>query len=222
MAIGVMASPARPVTATASTEPDRPAAEVEVEADMLVELPGIPVPSRMGTVSGDRPVARAPSAPVAAPSAPVVAPVSVTAPAVGIDAALTPVGLNDDGSMAVPPTTDIVGWYDLGPVPGARGPAVLAGHVDSRTGPGAFFRLRDLRPGDEIHVALQNESAVRFVVERVESHPKDQLPVNQIWDDTTEPVLRLITCGGGFDRSRRSYRENIVVFARLAPPPGTT
>lgn len=217
MALGMLAPPARPIGPVAAPPPDRPAA---AEPGVSVELPRIPVPSRMGSVSGAaRPVTRAPThAPTGAEAVP---PVGITAAAVGIDAPLTPVGLHDDGSMAVPPTTDVVGWYDLGPVPGAPGPAVLAGHVDSRTGPGAFFRLGDLRPGDEIDVELEDGGHARFEVERVESHPKDQLPVEEIWNATDEPVLRLITCGGDFDRSRRSYRENIVVFARLAPPADT-
>ena len=113
------------------------------------------------------------------------------------------------------PGVDQAGWYELGPRPGEAGPAVIVGHVDSRSGPAVFFRLGQLRRGDNIVVGQAGGGSQAFLVERVERQAKEALPVKRIWNRTNQPLLRLITCGGSFDESARSYRDNIVVFARL-------
>lgn len=142
---------------------------------------------------------------------------SLSIPAIGVDARITAVGLRADGAMQVP-DPDTVGWYERGPRPGERGPAVLVGHVDSRTGPAVFHRLRELRRGDRIVVRSDDggSSSSTFVVRRVERHPKTALPTERIWPDTSRRLLRLITCGGSFDRAARSYRDNVIVYAALA------
>jgi Sortase domain len=140
-------------------------------------------------------------------------PVSIAIPAVGVDARVVPVGLRADRTMEVP-GVDLAGWYEPGPRPGEAGPAVLVGHVDSRHGPAVFFRLGELRPGDRVEVGWQGGTARSFVVERVERRPKEALPVERIWNRTRQPVLRLITCGGSFDRSTGHYRDNVVVYAK--------
>ena len=140
-------------------------------------------------------------------------PVSITIPAAGVDARVVPVGLRADGTMQVP-GVDLAGWYEPGPRPGESGPAVMVGHVDSRHGPAVFFRLGELRRGDRIVVGQQGGGGRAFMVDRVERRPKEALPAERIWNRTREPVLRLITCGGSFDRSTRHYRDNIIVFAR--------
>jgi sortase (surface protein transpeptidase) len=94
---------------------------------------------------------------------------------------------------------------------------VIVGHVDSREGPAVFFRLGELRRGDRIMVGRDGGATVAFTVERVERHPKEALPVERIWSPATRPVLRLITCGGGFDRSTGHYRDNVIVYANLTP-----
>jgi sortase (surface protein transpeptidase) len=139
-------------------------------------------------------------------------PVSIQIPAIGVGARVVAVGLGRNGSMEVP-AVDLAGWYEPGPRPGAAGPAVIVGHVDSRRGPAVFFRLGRLRRGDRIVVGRARAGAVSFVVERVERVPKRELPTTRIWNDTRRPVLRLITCGGSFDRSTGHYRDNVVVYA---------
>jgi Sortase domain len=139
-------------------------------------------------------------------------PVSVAIPAIAVDARVVPVGLREDRTMEVP-TVDLAGWYELGPRPGEAGPAVIVGHVDSRRGPAVFFRLGELRRGDRVVVGQRGGAATSFRVERVERHPKEALPTRRIWNRTRDPVLRLITCGGSFDRSTGHYRDNIVVYA---------
>jgi hypothetical protein len=56
----------------------------------------------------------------------------------------------------------------------------------------------------------------RFAVDRVEQHPKDDFPTGAVYGVTERPTLRLITCGGAFDRSVRSYVDNLIVYASLA------
>ena len=142
-------------------------------------------------------------------------PVSITIPAAGVEARVVPVGLRPDRSMEVP-GVDQAGWYEPGPRPGEAGPAVIVGHVDSRSGPAVFFRLGQLRRGDQIVVGQAGGGSRSFLVERVERQVKEALPVERIWNRTNRPVLRLTTCGGSFDRSTGHYRDNIIVYARAA------
>ena len=107
------------------------------------------------------------------------------------------------------------GWYAAGVVPGDQGPAVIGGHVDSRSGPGVFFRLRTLRPGDLVDVTRSDGRTVRFSVIAVALYPKDRFPTEAVYGPTSGPELRLVTCGGTFDRSARSYDDNVVVDAAL-------
>lgn len=164
-----------------------------------------------------------PSAPTTttAPPRPSVArhgsPVGVRVDAVGIDVPLVPLGLEPDGTLEVPSDFQTAGWYRHAPLPGDVGPAVIAAHVDSYRGPAAFFELRDVRPGDEVAVTYTDGTEVRFRVDRVERHAKDAFPTDRVYGNVDDAQLRLITCGGQFDRSVRSYRDNIIVWAtRLA------
>lgn len=124
-----------------------------------------------------------------------------------------PLATADDGTLQVPATAQDVGWYSGGPVPGDDGPAVLAGHVDLDGRPGVFSRLSTMAPGQQVSVLRPDGEAVRFVVTRVEQHAKDAFPTDAVYGPTEAPELRLITCGGSFDDRRRSYRDNVVVFA---------
>ena len=142
-------------------------------------------------------------------------PVSIQIPAIGVDARVVAVGLGPDRSVEVP-AVDLAGWYEPGPRPGEAGPAVIVGHVDSRRAPAVFFRLGQLRRGDRIVVGRARGGARSFAVERVERQPKQVLPVARIWNPTRRPVLRLITCGGSFDRATGHYRDNLIVYAGLA------
>jgi sortase (surface protein transpeptidase) len=142
-------------------------------------------------------------------------PVRVVIPAIDVAADLVGLGLNDDQSMEVP-NFGLAGWYEPGPRPGEPGPAVIAAHVDSVDGPDVFFRLKDLTRGDRISVELADGSTEEFVVRRSEQQLKQQLPVERIWNDTDEVVLRLITCGGEFDPNERSYESNVIVYAAAA------
>ena len=129
-----------------------------------------------------------------------------------------PPGLQADGSLEVPPGGFPAGWFTGAPMPGEVGPAVMAGHVDWGGSPGVFYDLRSLKPGDEITVSRADGTAVLFAVASVQQFSKDAFPSAAVYGNLDHPGLRLITCGGSFDRAERSYVDNIVVFADLVTP----
>jgi sortase (surface protein transpeptidase) len=140
-------------------------------------------------------------------------PSTLQIPAIGVDTTVVPLGQNPDGSAAVPTATTYTGWYDLGPVPGDAGPAVILGHVDSYTGPGVFFNLKYLLPGDTITVT-DGKVPFTFQVQQVVTYAKGDFPTAQVFGSTPDAELRLITCGGPFDRTIGHYEDNVVVYAR--------
>ena len=150
------------------------------------------------------------------PPGPSSPPLRLTIPSIGVTTRLLRLGLEADGSMQVPVAFDRAGWFAKGPTPGQVGPAVIAGHVDSRTGPAVFYRLRELRAGDTVQVERADGTRLRFVVEDARRYPKTSFPTAAVFGPAPWAALRLVTCGGDFDRSARSYRDNLVVFARLA------
>ncbi|MGI8574723.1 MAG: class F sortase [Egibacteraceae bacterium] len=143
-------------------------------------------------------------------------PTFVEVPTIGVRAELVELGLNDDGSLEVPKVFSQAGWWTGGHEPGERGAAVIVGHVDSYRGPAVFFRLRDLARGDEIIVHRRGGSTVSYLVDRIEQHDKGAFPTDAVYGETDEIELRLVTCGGDFDRQARSYRDNLIVFATAA------
>lgn len=170
-------------------------------------------------------VAPAPSTPQTPPAAVLGAsrPTRLTIPAIGVDTAgLIDLGLRADHTMEVPADAETVGWYTHSPTPGERGPALLAAHVDWQGRLGVFHGLRKLTPGDHVTVERADGSAVSFTVRRVEQHPKDRFPTQAVYGHVESPELRLVTCGGQFDREAGSYRDNIVVYAQMtgSPHPG--
>ena len=162
----------------------------------------------------------APSTAAAGAVAPLPAadPVHLDVPAIGVSSDLLSLGLNPDDTVEVPPLAadSKAGWYRYSPAPGQLGPSVILGHVDSAEyGPGVFFKLGALRPGDTITVSRADATVATFAVDRVASYAKDQFPTLDVYGNTDDAELRLITCGGAFDSSARSYLNNIVVYASL-------
>jgi hypothetical protein len=155
-----------------------------------------------------------PTAPAATPNLPT----RVTVARLGIDSPLEPLGLLADGSLQSPTKWQEAGWYAEGVRPGAIGPAVIAGHVDSVTGPAVFYRLREMRVGDDITVTDAGGSARHFTVTDVKEYPKTAFPTAEVYGPTVLPVLRLVTCTGDFDYKARSYLDNLVVSAALQQP----
>ena len=143
---------------------------------------------------------------------PVAEPVRVRIPALRVTSSLQRLGRQRDGTIAVPKPAGVAGWYKEGPRPGQPGPAVILGHVDSRTGPGVFFALADVPSGAVVHVDRADGSTVSFRVTRVDRVPKARFPTDLVYAPTLRPSLRLVTCGGSFDVDRRSYRDNVIVY----------
>jgi hypothetical protein len=146
-------------------------------------------------------------------------PARLEIPAIGVDTVLQRLGRAPDGTVEVPAGPrewEEAGWYEGGTRPGDPGSAVILGHVDSRRdGPAVFYRLRELRRGDQIKVVRADGSIVRFSVDRTEQYPKSRFPTDAVYYPTLTPGLRLVTCGGEFDTSIHHYRSNVIVFATL-------
>jgi hypothetical protein len=207
--------------AQAAAAPE-PVAE-PVAAPVVVGEPGARAGAPSAPVAAAaavRTVARADAAPLA-PVARLVShslpdPVRVRVPRLGIDAALDPLHLGPAREL-VPPSYGRAGWYQRGPEPGELGRSVIAGHVDSRTGPDVFFSLRKIRVGDRIVVDLGDGTRVVFRVQEAASYPKSAFPTKRVYGGKrTTAQLRLITCSGAYDRDRGGYQENLVVFASRA------
>lgn len=153
----------------------------------------------------------------AADSAPAAPPVEVVIPTIGVTSTLEDLHLLPDGTIAAPVDYGKAGWFADGVVPGAPGPAIIAGHLDSqKRGAEVFYRLRELRPDDLVIVKRADGTSVTFRVTNVEEFLKDEFPVEVVYGPTPGPALRLVTCGGKFDRNAGHYRSNTVVFAVLA------
>jgi Sortase domain len=142
-------------------------------------------------------------------------PVRLVVASAGIDAAVTPVGVDANGAMVVPKEVSEVGWYRYGSAPGsAAGAAVIAGHVDARTqGAGALFGLRRVGVGDRVVVTLAGGPTLAYRVAGKETIVKQRLPVERLFARDGAPRLVLITCGGPFLPELSSYRDNLVVVA---------
>lgn len=143
-------------------------------------------------------------------------PTRVRIPAIGVDAPLGPLHMDDStGELQAPVDYQLPGWYEEGTTPGDIGPAVIAGHLDSKDGKAIFYRLPELRPSDLVLV-LRDGKWLAFQVVSTARFAKNKFPTAQVYGPTPDAQLRLITCGGGFDQERRSYRDNVVVFAVAA------
>lgn len=145
-------------------------------------------------------------------------PVRVDVDAINAHSSLVQLGLNADKTVQVPPVSQPLqaGWYKFGVRPGEVGKAVLLGHVDGGGQLGVFNRLRDLKAGDVAKVTEQGGQVLSFVVKQVQEVPKNQFPTQAVYGPSNQRELRLITCGGAFDKSSGNYVDNIIVSAVLS------
>ncbi len=190
LALSACAGPAEPAAAPPSTTSTAPA----------------PVPA-------PTPTRAAPAVTSALDPATVPEPTAVAVPALGIEQDLIGLGIAGDGTAEVPVDFDDVGWFTPGGRPGARGPTVLMGHVDSTAGPAVFSELGDLAPGDTVALTVADGSVATYTVTGTEQVAKDSFPTAAVFGATADDVLRLITCTGAFDAGARSYTDNLVVTA---------
>jgi LPXTG-site transpeptidase (sortase) family protein len=166
-----------------------------------------------------------PAAPDAAAAAPAAAatgpsrslPTAIDVPAIEARSSLVPLGLNADKTVEVPPVDQPLqaGWYEYGPTPGEIGPAVILGHIDGDHRKGIFWRLRELKAGDPVHIDRADGGRLTFTVTKVDQIAKKSFPTEAVYGNTDEPELRLITCGGAYDAASRNYQDNVIVYAEL-------
>ena len=185
-------------------------------------VPGLAVASQTGRPAAPvgkpafAPIPVGKQAPVPLPSVRRVArPVALVIPSIGVSTTLVHLGLTASGALQVPPSTSVAGWYTGSARPGAIGSAVIAGHIDSVSGPGVFFRLRLLHRGSRVYVRRANGSVAVFEVTAVHTYLKSHFPTEAVYGPEPDAELRLITCGGSFDFATGHYLSNTIVYASL-------
>jgi hypothetical protein len=159
------------------------------------------------------PVASATGVPIDAQVLPPSKPAWLEIPAIGVHTGqIIALGLNHEGTLEVPADAESTGWFTQSPTPGEIGPSVLAAHVDYDRQPGPFQRLHELAPGAEVIVHRGDGTVAVFTLYRVAAYPKSAFPTDAVYGNTAGPELRLITCGGEFNRSTRQYVDNVVAY----------
>ncbi|MBW3667290.1 MAG: class F sortase [Actinobacteria bacterium] len=133
-------------------------------------------------------------------------------PAIGVESELVALGLDVDKTIEVPEDFSVAGWYRHRARPGEVGPMVILGHVDSFEGPAVFFELNRLQAGDLVELTRSDGRIAVYEITSVEQFPKDDFPTDRVYDWSNAATLRLVTCGGNFDRDRRSYDDNVIAF----------
>jgi hypothetical protein len=175
------------------------------------------VPAPTGPIVGQPAVLPRRARLTIARAVPVARPVSLIIPEIGVKTQLIELGLTAGGALQVPSTTTVAAWYTGSPRPGAVGPAIIEGHVDSLTGPGVFYRLSELQPGDRIYVRRADGTTVEFRVTAAQTYLKAYFPTAAVYGPTPDPELRLITCGGTFDYATGHYLSNTIIYATESP-----
>ncbi|GAA3378976.1 class F sortase [Streptomyces sannanensis] len=151
------------------------------------------------------------------PALPRSVPKRIVIPEIAVDAPFTELSLGASGQLEAPPAHDnnLVGWYKGAATPGERGTSIVAGHVDTATGPAVFVELSMLKSGSKVDITRADGTVAKFKVDSVESFSKAKFPNERVYADTPTAQLRLITCGGEYDKKAKDYKENVVVFAHL-------
>jgi LPXTG-site transpeptidase (sortase) family protein len=203
---------AAPLATVGEEKPSPTAVAIPAET-----VPGVPTlgddDQDEGSAEGDPTLDGLPAEPPEQGLSNDVRPVRVKIPAIDVDANVIDLGLNPDRTLEVPTDYAETGWYTGRSVPGAVGPSVVVGHLDSFSGPAVFYRLQDLVPGHIVEIHRSDDVVARFRVTGTKLVDKDEFPTAEVYGPTEAPTLRLITCDGAFDESARSYEGNLLVFA---------
>ncbi|MFG2894209.1 class F sortase [Streptomyces sp. NPDC048248] len=204
-----------------TTTAQRPPGRSLMWPAVAVGLGALLVYNSFETSADPKPQSRPPAAAASAtpgPTLPHSAPTRLSIPEIAVDAPFTPLAIEESGQLAAPPADDnnLVGWFEEGASPGERGASIVAGHVDTKTGPAVFFQLSTLKRGSTVDIAREDGTVATFKVDSVETFSKANFPNDRVYADTPSAELRLITCGGEYDRKAKDYADNVVVFAHLA------
>jgi hypothetical protein len=167
---------------------------------------------RSGTRTQDRPATAAPAPAPLPPSDPV----RLRIPRIRVDTPVMRLGLDAGGGLDVPPqeNPNIAGWYQDGTPPGTAGTSIVAGHVDTASGPAVFYRLGSLRKGHTVEVLRKDGRTAVFTIDAIEVYDAKAFPDRKVYGRAPRPELRVITCGGGFVEGQ-GYRGNVVAYAHL-------
>lgn len=222
LATGAIVAPGStaPTTTLPPATPEPPPSSVLVAP--ATTTPPAPVPPSTTTTTAP-PTTTSPTTTTAAPVESVAAPPMPGAPLVptrvriakiGVDAAMIDLYKQADNTLQVPEDIRLTGWYTGRSVPGEPGPSVVVGHVDSAAeGPGVFYRLKELVPGDLIEIQRSDGSVAAFRVTDSELVLKSQFPTEKVYGSVEGSKLRVITCGGTFNASTHHYEGNVIVYA---------
>ncbi|MFI2645837.1 class F sortase [Streptomyces sp. NPDC018610] len=176
----------------------------------------LPYPARPTTAASAFPHPKTSASPdgIALPRS---APKRISIPDIDVDAPFTGLSIGASGQLDPPPAedTNLVGWFQDGASPGERGASIVVGHVDTKTGPAVFAQLSTLEPGSRIDITRSDGVVASFKVDAVDTFSKADFPNDEVYADTSDPELRLITCGGSYNRTIQDYESNVVVFAHL-------
>ncbi|MEV0967090.1 class F sortase [Microtetraspora glauca] len=158
----------------------------------------------------------APTLPPAAAMQP-SSPRRLIVPRLGINAPIKSVGTDKSGAIETPPISNhnLVGWYRGGPTAGEPGPAVMLGHKDTTTRSAVFTRLHEIQYGDTIEVVRMDGTVAVFTVGGVEQANKQTFPTDRVYGSRENAELRLITCGGSYNRNTGHYVDNVIVYATM-------
>ena len=141
-------------------------------------------------------------------------PITIEIPSIRVHASVEYVGLDAKKNMDVPKDPDNVAWYELGFVPGMNGNAVIAGHLDTKTSPAVFANLAKIKIGEEVIIHTQDGEKQLFTVEKIQQYPFDDFPLKEVFGDSKEKRLNLITCTGAFDFGSENYSHRTVVYTK--------
>ncbi len=184
---------------TASSAPAPPSAPTQVPPSSLPATPTPAAPAVQGEIL------------------PSSAPVTLSIPDIGVTTTLMTLARDDKGEAEVPPgeAGSPAGWYKFSPTPGELGPSVILGHVNTTTiAEGVFYRLNELKEGEQFSVSRADGSVAVFAVDRSEVFKKDEFPTLAVYGNTDRAEIRLITCGG-YEPSTGEFTENTVVYGHL-------
>ncbi|MDX6152739.1 class F sortase [Marinococcus sp. PL1-022] len=144
-----------------------------------------------------------------------ISPSAISISSIGVEAAVDDMGYTENGGMEVPDNGEDTGWFSPGFKPGQQGNAVIAGHVNDRSGPAVFYHLDKLEQGDLIEVTGESGETITFEMKSAASYPYDDAPIQQIFGASSERSLQLITCTGEFDNDAGTHRQRLVVTASV-------
>ncbi|MGW0750974.1 class F sortase [Streptomyces sp. NPDC002587] len=178
------------------------------------QITGVPAPlaGQAGGVVG-------PALPAAHAALAAVAPQRVDVPSIGVQAPVISRGLDADGAIEPPPyeSPGTVGWWGNGVRPGAAGAALMVGHVDTKSKPAVFYGLSSAQPGDKVRVVRADGSVAEFTIEDVRVYERAGFDPHKAYGQRVKgrAELRLVTCGGSYDKAAKEYTANVVVSAYL-------